>query len=90
METIEQRARTLSIIDDDGFCVRDPNIEAACLQIAREKLRYDRTIATWSLCKFCKSIRDVKDCDHLKEKPKGCEAYKELVKNLDNGCYGPN
>ena len=36
MKTIEERAKELSIIDDDGWCVRDPNIEAACTQIANE------------------------------------------------------
>lgn len=36
MKTIKERAKELSIIDDDGWCVRDPNIEAACTQIANE------------------------------------------------------
>lgn len=36
MKTIEERAKELSIIDDDGWRVRDPNIEAACTQIANE------------------------------------------------------
>lgn len=36
MNTIEERVKELSIIDDDGWCVRDPNIESACTQIANE------------------------------------------------------
>lgn len=36
MKTIKERANELSIIDDDGWLVQDPNIEAACITIANE------------------------------------------------------
>lgn len=36
MKSIEERAKELSVIDDDGWCVRDCNIESACIEIAHE------------------------------------------------------
>lgn len=36
MDKIKQRAKELSVIDDDGWCVRDLNIEKACITIANE------------------------------------------------------
>lgn len=49
MKSIEERARELSIIDDDGWCVRDPNIEAACIKIANEVI--DKACNTF--CRYC-------------------------------------
>lgn len=41
MKSIEERAKQLAVIDDDGWCVYDPNIYDACVKIAAEQRKID-------------------------------------------------
>lgn len=68
-ERIRERAHALSIVEDDGFCVQDSNIEEACIKIAEEQRDHDIEVAGRFVCSMCPSINGCiiqKTCDKLR------------------------